>query len=323
MKDVAARTGVSVATVSRVLAGQPHVRPEIRAKVEAAVEALGYVPNRSARSLRLQRSSILGLIIPDIENPFFTSVARAVEDAARQHQLAVFLCNSDEQADKERMYLSLLQAEKVAGVILAPTQRDAEHYRTIGRTMPLIAIDRTVAGAEFDSVVTDNAEAAEQLVGALIARGHERIAALFAEQHITTARQRFEGYRAALRAAGLPFDDTLVRTGPPVIEAGYRLGLELFRRPDPPRALFAATKLMTLGAVRALSELGLRVPDDVVIAAYDNPGYLPLNAPDLFAEQPTYQIGQQAVALLLQRLADPDHPPLRRVLTSTIVTRSS
>jgi LacI family fructose operon transcriptional repressor len=319
IKDVAERAGVSVATVSRALSGQPHVRPEVQRRVQEAAEALGYVPDRSARSLRLQRSHIVGLIVPDIENAFFTSVARAVEDEARKHNLAVFLCNSDEDAQKEQLYLRLLQAEKVVGIILAPTQDDARMYEETDKHLPIVAIDRTIPGADLDSITTNNTEAAKQLVNLLIGQGHQRIAALLADQRITTARARYDGYVDALHCAGLPFDETLVRSGRPIVQEGHALTHDLFKDPKTrPSALFTATKLMTLGAIRALTELGLRVPDDVAIAAYDSPGYLPINTPEFIAEQPTYDIGAKAMALLLERIEAPHRPRRRVVLTSQI-----
>ncbi len=317
--DVAKRAGVSSATVSRVLADKPHISDEVRERVLKAVDELNYRPNRIARSLRVQRSSVIGLVISDIQNPFFTAVVRAVEDLAYQQGYGVFLCNSDENPDKERLYLDLFYAEQVAGVILTPTQGDARAYQMLlAAGIPLTLIDREVEGLEVDTVVTNNTEASLILVRRLIAEGHERIGAVLSELSISTGLERFRGYRQALQEAGLPSEERLVRFGRPVSEDGYLLAQALLAQAEPPSALFTGSKLLTLGALRYLLEHGFHVPDDVALGAFDTLEWFP-NAPAMWvAEQPAYELGANAARLLLERLASPTRAPERVVLSSNV-----
>ena len=228
IEDVARQAGVSTATVSRVLSGKPYVSAAVRARVMAAVETLGYRPSRVARTLRIQRASTLGIVVSDIQNPFFTAVVRAVEDAAHRNQLSVLLCNTDEDAEKETLYIDLMLAEHVAGVILSPTTTDNDAYqRLVAAHVPVVAIDRHVANAAIDAVVVDNVSAAFELVSHLIDMGHRRIGALIGAPLASTGEERLRGYTAALQAHGLPFMPALVRSGQPKTDLGHDLALQL------------------------------------------------------------------------------------------------
>ena len=282
MKEVAKLAGVSVATVSRVLNNKPNVSPELRSKVLGTVKELNYQRNRVARSLRAQRSKIIGLIISDIQNPFFTSLVRAVEDVAYEHQFAVFLCNSDEDVEKEALYVDLMYAEKVAGVVISPTcETDNPCRKLIEVNIPVVAVDRRMLDLETDTVVIDNVGAAFDLVSHLISDGHRRIAAVVGIPTATTGRERREGYLRALKAHGLPVLPHLVRTGLPKEEFGYQSTGELFDLSEPPTALFTGNNLLTVGALRAIHERGLRIPDDIALAAFDELDWMSLIEPNL------------------------------------------
>jgi DNA-binding LacI/PurR family transcriptional regulator len=319
IKDVARLAGVSSATVSRALADKPHVRSEVRQRVLDAVRELGYEPNRVARSLRVQRSSIIGLIISDIQNSFFNTIVRAIEDVAHQQGYAVFLCNSDENPEKERFYLNLLKAERVAGVILTPTREtDSAAQMLMEASIPVVTIDRTLPHEGMDSVKTNNREASSALVRHLLHQGHRRIAALLPDLAITTGRERFEGYKAALASAGIAINPDFVCSGRPVVEDGYTLTQQLLQLKPRPTGLFCGTKLMTLGALRATIEAGLRIPQDLTLAAFDKLDWMPCLPPMSYAEQPTYQIGERAAQLLLDRFSEPDRKPQHLILNSDI-----
>ena len=324
IRDVAARAGVSSATVSRVLADKPHVSAAVRERVSKAARDLGYRPNRIARSLRTRRSRFVGLIVSDIQNPFFNRVVRAVEDAVLPHGYAVFLCNTDENHERETLYLDLLLDEQVAGVILTPTRADAAAYRGFGGAgIPLVVIDRPVTGLAVDTVVSDNVEAARSVVARLIGQGHTRIGAVLSELSITTGRLRLEGYRRALTEAGLPLEPDMATFGKPVEAEGYRLAQGLLQGKSPPTALFTGSKLLTLGVLRYLFEHHIRVsgsvrPGAVALAAFDDLDWLP-NTPDMLSvTQPAYDIGLKAAALLLARIDDPERPPELHVLPSSV-----
>ena len=319
IRDVATRAGVSSATVSRVLAGKPHVSAEVRARVLEAVETLRYRPNRIARSLRVQRSRFIGLVVSDIQNPFFSRVVRAVEDAVQPHGFAVFVCNTDENREREQLYLELLLDEQVAGIILAPTVADAASYQPFTATrIPLVIVDRQVMGLGVDIVVSNNFEAAREVVTQLIGQGHRRIGTILSDLTIATGRERFAGYQRALTEAGLPLDEGLARFGKPVAEEGYRLAQQLLTHAEPPSALFAGSKLLAMGVLRYLAEAKLRIPEDVALASFDALDWLPSMPEILCVEQPAYDIGQQAALLLLRRIDKPERPAETLVLASRL-----
>lgn len=324
IRDVAAHAGVSSATVSRVLAGKPHVSESVRQRVLTAVAALGYRPNRIARSLRVQRSRFIGLIVSDIQNPFFSQVVRAVEDALQPHGFAVFLCNTDENPARERPYLDLFLDEQVAGVILAPSQPDAGAYRALAAAgIPLVVIDREVAGLAVDTVVSDNLAASRAAVTQLLGRGHLRVGTILSDLSIPTGRARFDGYRQALADAGIAFDPSLAVFGKPVEAEGYRLAGELFALSTPPTALFTGSKLLSLGALRYLFDHRIEVPGDVALAVFDALDWLP-NAPEILSvAQPALEIGARAAELLLRRMDEPRRPVERLVLPSAVTWGSS
>jgi DNA-binding LacI/PurR family transcriptional regulator len=319
IQEVARRAKVSSATVSRVLSNKPHVREELKERVLRVVQDMGYEPNRVARSLRVQRSKVIGLIISDVRNSFFQQLVRAVEDHAYQHGYAVFLCNSDENPEKESMYVNLLRAERVAGVIMSPTRETTNACQTLlVAGIPAVAVDRSVLGTTLDSVLTDNSVAAYKLVRHLIQQGHKRIGGIFSDLAITTGRERFEGYKRALREANLPLDEDLVRTGLPMDEDGYRLAKSLLESFRPPTALFTGSKLLTYGALHALYDLGLVIPKDIALASFDKLDWMPALPPMSYAEQPAYELGKIASELLFKRLETPSKSAQKVVLESAL-----
>ena len=322
LKDVAERAGVSAATVSRVLAGKPHVSVAVRERVLGAAAALHYRPNRIARSLRVRRSRVVGLVVSDIQNPFFNQVVRAVEDTVLSHGFGVFLCNTDENPEREGRYLELLLDEQVAGVILTPTHAEAEAYRAFLQAgLPLAVIDREIQGLEVDTVVSDNQEASRVAVAHLIAAGHTRIGTVLSDLTISTGQLRFTGYRQALADAELVFEPELAVFGKPVEAEGYRMTQKLMQRSALPTALFTGSKLLTLGALRYLFEHGLMVPKTpktVALAAFDGLEWLP-NLPEILSvTQPAYDIGKRAAELLLERMSGFERPAERLVLPSAV-----
>jgi DNA-binding LacI/PurR family transcriptional regulator len=310
IQDVARLAGVSSATVSRVLAGKPHVREEVRERVLYAVAEMNYQPSRVARSLRVRSSLILGLIISDIQNPFFTALVRAVEDLANANKYALFLCNSDEDVNKEALYIDLMLAEHVAGVILTPTREMNNPCRKLVEAgVPVVAVDRRVKDLSVDTVILDNAGGARDLITHVIDLGHRRIGAIFASSQITTGRERYQGYKSALAKNGIRLDPGLVRSGLPNQELGYRFTRELLEQQDRPTALFAGNNLLTIGALRAIQDMGLRIPEDISLVAFDDMDWASLIRPGLtVVAQPTYEMGRTAADLVLKRIAQSNRP---------------
>jgi len=326
LSDVAQRAGVSRATVSRVLNNHPSVAEHLRIRVEEAARVLGYQPNRAARRLRTSTSDVLGLIISDIENPFFTSVVRGVEDAAYAHQMSVVLCNSDENPVRQRMYLRVLQAEHVAGLIICPTHvNDGQDFSELSRAgTPIILLDRRVDNFEADAVTVDNVGGAYLAVKHLVDLGYTQIGMVGGPLHLTTGRERYEGYCRALQSGCLDSDESLVKLGDFKTDSGYHLTQELIALPDPPQAVFVANNLMTLGALRALRERGLQIPWDVAMVGFDDMLWSGELCPPLTAvSQPTYELGQETVQLLLRRLEEPHAPYRNVVLQPRLIVRES
>lgn len=306
--DVAQRAGVSTATVSRVFNGAP-VSDERTAAVRAAASELGFVPNRAARSLRRQRSELIALIIPDIENPYFTEVARGAEDVAREAGYSLVLCNSDADPAKEAEYLRIAAAEKMAGVLLAISGDGSDLPGVADRPDSIVAIDRTVPGLSLDEVVMDNRRAGALAAGAVRAR--ERIVCITGPEHVATARERADG---CLDAGA--HDVVFATFG---VEGG-RLAMErLLDGPEPPSAVVAGNNLLGVGVLQALSSRGL-TQRDVEISVI---GSLPFTTLDprsvTIVRLPARAMGEAAARLLVRRVDGDPSAPERVVLEGELL----
>jgi len=324
IKDVALAAGVSPATVSRALGGGP-VSAELRALVEAAVEKTGYRPNLSARRLRSQHSQTIGLIVADISNPFFTAVARAVEDAAYQAGLRVILCNTDENPEREALYLQLMEEERVTGVIFAPTRASLKRLAGQKQKFPVVLIDRAGTSGGQDAVVLDNFAAGATLVEHLHAQGYRRIAGLFGNAS-TTGIERHDGFAAAMQKFGLAPEARFIPPSVVAAEAEVTAWFLPGARPagTAPQAVIASNGLLLMGVVRALRAAGKKTPEDLAVAGFDNESWTELVGPGLTViEQPIAAIGRTAMEMLLQRLETPDAPVRKIVLGGKCVVRGS
>jgi LacI family fructose operon transcriptional repressor len=323
IKDVAKAAGVSTATVSRVLSNGEHVRPEVRRRVMEAVEQLDYRPNLLARSLRSQQTNTIGLIVSDIRNPFFTSISRAVEDTAYERGFSLFLCNTDENPEKEAIYLNLMRDENVAGVIFSPTRQTAANFASFNVSFPIIIVDRSVGDAEVDVVLLDNVDSAFRLTTHLLEQGYRHIAAVCGEMS-STGKERYAGYEKALRAYGLAPVAEQVKFVQPRTEAGYAAALKLLDAPQLPDALLTTNSLLAAGALQAIRERGLTIPGDMALVTFDETTWASLVQPPItLIAQPTYEIGQTATELLLKRIADPARPTRQVILKGRLLERGS
>ncbi|MGQ9684601.1 MAG: LacI family DNA-binding transcriptional regulator [Anaerolineae bacterium] len=325
IRQVARRAGVAAITVSRVINRSGYVGEETRRRVEQAIAELDYVPDQLARGLRSRRSHTLGLLVTDITNAFWTAVARGAEDTALQSGYALFLCNTDESAAKQEQYLRALASRRVEGAVIAPASSDPGALQAATRTgMPVVVLDRRVPGWQADLVRGDSLGGSRMLVEHLLARGHKRIAHLGGPLGISTADEREAGYRAALAAAEMEVDPRLVRRGDYKQEGGYSGTLDLVAQQPLPTAIFAANNALAVGALVALRERGLRVPEDVALVCFDDLPQASLVDPFLtVAAQPAYEMGATAVRLLLERLHEPARPPQEIVLPVRLIVRRS
>jgi LacI family transcriptional regulator len=318
---VAARAGVSTATVSRALSGSAVVRPGVAAAVQSAAHALGYVPNRIARSLRVRRTRLAGVLIPDVQNPFFTAVVRGVEDVLQAEGWTLLLGNSDDHPERERDYLATLRAESAAGVVLVPGQRASAYRGFVKAGLALVAIDRAPRGLAVDQVTVANRAGAGEAVRHLLALGYCDVAFIGGPDGLSTAEERRSGCLEALRAHGL---EPLAIEDGDFRPAGGRAAAERLLARCRPRALFVANDLMALGVYEALRGRGLRVPEDVAVVGFDDAPWAPWLAPPLTTvAQPAYELGRRAGRLLLDRIDQPSRPWARIVLEPQLVVRAS
>ena len=324
IKDVAIAAGVSTATVSRVLADKPYVRGEVRDRVMAVVKELNYSPNRVARNLRSRKSNVIGLIVSDIENPFFQQISRAVEDAAHEQGYSVMLCNNDENPEKEILYLHLLRDENVAGIILSPTRQTADNFSEISELdIPMVVIDRRVSNVAVDNILIDNVQSAHTIINHLIEHGHRRIGAIFGVGS-TTGRERREGLVAALKDHNIQQSSDLIKFTNPREEDGFNTTIKLLQLSEPPDAIFTSNSLLAAGALRALRESEIAIPEEIAFASFDETTWANLVVPALTViEQPTHEIGRTATELLIKRIQDPTRSTREVTLKSKLIVRQS
>ena len=303
LRDVARLANVSIATVSAVINNKGRVSGKLTQRVKRAMEALDYHPDQVARSLRVRRTDAIGMLIPDITNPFFTDVMRGVEDEARRGGYSVIFCNVNEDPELERIHLSTLFSRRVDGVLLAPTDSHAAQDRLTRRRFPLVFFDRIPQGFSGAAVVTDNLSASREAARHLIGLGHKRIAIIAGRLDLSNGLDRLEGFRQALQEACLPLPDEYLRCGDFRLESGYRCGLELMRLPNPPTAIFCCNNKMTLGLMRALGELRIPCPERVSVLGFDDFDWAANFSPRLTTiAQPTYEMGRRAMAMLVRKM---------------------
>jgi LacI family transcriptional regulator len=327
LHEVAQRAGVSAMTVSRVVNGRGRVDSETRQRVEEAIQALDYVPNRIARGLISQKTQTIGIIVPDIVNPFFAPVVRGAESAARKAGYRILLCNSEGDLRLEREYIEDLVAHRVEGLLLAPANdRSRSSILSLLRGgFPLVLIDRALPDADCDLIVSDNVQGARRLIEHLIAIGHREIAHVSDAEDTSTGRERLRGYSEALEAAGIPFQTELViRTTVDRI-GGYRAAQEILARDPLPTAIFAVNNMTAVGTMEALRERSLSVPKDMGLVCFDDVEHLAVLSPILTViDQPAETFGSLGVQLLLERMTGKASSRPRRIILQTdLIVRQS
>lgn len=312
---------VSVATVSRVLNGEPNVDAELRERVRAAVAQLGYRPNRLARNLRRQQMEAIGIVVPDIENPHFAETVRVIENTVLPLGYRVLVCNTDEKADRQAASLHMLADERVSGIVLSASDPAGSLGQLRDLGIPVVAIDRALKDAAIDTVVADNIPAVSDATQRLITAGHRRIAFVGGRTEVETGSERQEGYLAAMSSSGLL---------PVMADGGFRRDAAqaavtaLLRSENPVTALIGANNLMTLGALTAIRQCGLQVPSDIAVISVDNPPWAELLAPPLTVlAQPIRAMATRAVDLLIRRVRGERFPVVRDVYPLDLIVRRS
>jgi LacI family transcriptional regulator len=324
--DVANRAGVAAITVSRVVNDSGPVSTQVRARVGQAIAELGYVPNSVARSLRSKKTDTIALVLTDMTNPFFTTVARGVEDAASDAGLMLFICNTDERDDDEQRYVRMVLQRQVDGLLLVPARAGAAAIKQCrDHATPVVVLDRRLKAQVADVVRADSKGGAFELGRLLVSLGHRSTAILSGPRSVSTADDRVAGFRQALAEANQAEPPRVFR-GEYTIESGRAMARQAMDVTPRPTALFAANNFIAIGALQALDEMHVRVPEDVAVVAFDDLPAAMVAFPFLtVAAQPAYEMGQRSVAVLLDRISAGATEKFHEVVlpTQLVVRRSS
>jgi LacI family transcriptional regulator/LacI family repressor for deo operon, udp, cdd, tsx, nupC, and nupG len=327
LKDVASKAGVSIATVSRVINDAQNISDETRFRVQQAMKALSYRPSRIAKRLRSKSvaGNLVGVMVPDISNPFYIDVLTGIEDYMHSHNYLLIMCNFSQNEQREQLYLDALVSESVDGLIVAPAHEEDEKIRALEKdNIPFVCIDRGLKNVNADLVLVENEEGAYRAVRFLAEQGYRNIAYISGLLQIPTSRQREAGYQRALQESNIPIQEDLVKYGDSSRKSGVELARELLIQDNRPDALFTGNNLITLGALETINEMGLKIPEDIAIIGFDDmPWSSTLNPPLTAVRQPAYEIGRRAAELLYQRILEPGRPNVKIVLDTKLMIRKS
>lgn len=327
VRAVAKLAGVSPMTVSRVINHSASVSEETRQKVLRAIAELDYVPNRLASGLSSSRSGMLGLVVPDVVNPYFTLILRGAEAAARRAGYRLLVCDTENDPRREREYLEELVSYRVDGLLVAPARESSKVglLPLLRRGFPFVLIDRSISNLDCDLVQSDNVAGARRLTEHLIAVGHRRIAHLVDSDDNSTGRERLQGYREALHAAGIEASDSLLFHTSVDRIGGYRAVQSMLATQPWPTAIFAVNNMTAVGAMEALRERGLGVPGDIGLVCFDDVEHLAVLSPFLTVmDQPAETFGTLAAQMLVERIEGKAGQSGRRiVLQSQLIVRES
>lgn len=325
IRDVAAHAGVSPATVSRVLNHYPFLRPEVRERVLQGIATLGYERNRVAQRLRSPRSLIVGIIVADMTNPFLSSIMATVEAFFFERGYTVLMSNTASNPQKELNYLSMMENEEVAGLIVIPTSDNVNRITELAESgLPIVVVDRIMSSEALDCVLSDNVGGARDAVNHLVSLGHTKIGHISGPQHLTSGRERLQGYVDAMKDACLPIEAGWIRNGDHYYKSGYTNTTDLMKAHPELTALFVENNMMSLGALTALHDQKILIPEDVAVVGFDDmPWSSILNPPLTVIAQNTPEIGTRAAEMLLERIEQPNLAARIQRLPTTLIVRGS
>ncbi|RIX59547.1 LacI family transcriptional regulator [Paenibacillus nanensis] len=321
--DIAKEAGVSIATVSHVINGKGKISKERREEIRRIMARMGYKPSMIASALTSKKTYALGLLVPDISNPFFAEIARAVEDEGQRYGYSVFICSTDNNDEKVERYAALLQQKKVDGVIIGTGMKEPSALEPLLRNgVPTVFLAREFPSVRVPTVVVNDYAGGAAAAQHLIELGHRRLGVLAEQDSISSSRERVRGFRQTAEAAGIWLDPALIISSG--IKEGKVKALELLQRENRPTAIFCCNDLLAIGALQAAKGTGLSIPYDCSIVGFDDTVLASVTDPPLTTvAQPIEQMGQTVVQLLLRHIGQPGEPPERIVLPPVLSIRQS
>jgi LacI family transcriptional regulator len=334
IKDVAEKAGVSITTVSHVVNETRYVSEDLRMRVFDAMKELNYRPNSLARSLRSGRTRTIGLVLPDISNLFFAEISRKIEDRGFDYGYSVILCNTDENPDKEMLYVDVLMEKQVDGIIFISAGAENEDIFNLDNVdVPIVIADRDISSSNSDVVLVDNFKGGFDAANYLLSLGHHRIGCITGPSKVTPSAQRVEGYKKALMEADIQIDEKILYAGDFGFESGESAMWTMLNNPDLPSAVFVCNDMMAIGAIRAIQVTGRKIPEDISLIGFDNIPFAGTVYPSLTTiAQPIHEMADIAVDLLVERIKikhDQKHsksekPIYKRVVLATkLIERES
>ncbi len=322
MQDIAEKCGVSKATVSRVLNNSGYVKEETREFIMKTIKELKYTPSAVARSLSKNETNIIGVIVPDINNPFFGEVIKGISNVADKENLNIFFYDTDENIEKEFKALKIIKEQRVQGIIITPTSDKNEfnsEYLSVLENLgiPIVLIDRDVKYSNFDGVFLDNIKGAYEATEAFIKEGHEKIAIIAGPTTSKPGRDRFRGYEKAMYMNKLKINEKYVFYGDFKSESGYKIAKKILKMKDRPTGIFVCNNMMNLGCIKALYEEGLKIPEDIAVIGFDEiECFNVLDMKISVIARPTTEMGIAAMEILLDRLKNKNTMETKRIILS-------
>ncbi|MCY6483133.1 LacI family DNA-binding transcriptional regulator [Clostridium aestuarii] len=319
ISDIAKKAGVSQATVSRVLNNSGYVKQETREKILKIIKELNYTPSAIARSLSTNKTNTIGVIVPDINNPFFGEIIKGISEVADKHNLNIILCDTDERMEKELKALQLLKEQRIQGIIITPTsvedEFNSEYLNTLENLgIPIVLVDGHVKYSTFNGVFVDNIKGAYEGVEAFIKAGHRKIAIITGRMNSKPAKDRLIGYKKALARNHIPIDEKYIFYGDYKQESGYDFTKHILKMEDRPTAIFVCSNMMTLGCIKALYEEKLSIPEDIAIIGFDRVDVLNIVGMNIsFIDGPTIEMGRIGMEMLINALKNKKNRMINKI----------
>jgi len=330
IRDIAREAGVSSTTVSRVLNGSGYVKEETKALVLKIIKEFNYTPSAVARSLSNNETNTIGVIVPDIENPFFGKIIKGISSLADERNLNIILCDTNENISKEMKFLNMLKEQRISGIIITPTndinEVNNEQLSVLENMgIPIVLVDRDVKHSNFDGVFTDNIGGAYEATNALIKEGHRKIAIITGPNTSKPGRDRLTGYKKALRMNDIELNEEYLFYGDFMLESGYLCTHEILKMEDRPTAILVCNNMMNLGSIKAIYESKLRIPQDMAIIGFDEVQMLDVVGLNIsVVSRPNNDMGKKAMELLLKKMNTKEHTGTVRItLLSKLILKGS